>query len=92
MKKLYILCCCILISSCAYYPKHVERYDPDCNIHYKQLEIGESKENMLAGNCSNESCIAALLSIPIQAIVAGSITIAGNIVYWLGKEGECIIK
>lgn len=80
------------MSSCAYYPKQVERYDSDCKIHYKQLELEESKKNMLVGSCSDESCIAALLSIPIQAIVAGTITIAGNVIYWLGKEGECLIK
>lgn len=47
---------------------------------------------MLTGHCSDETCIAQLLSIPLQAIVAGSITIVGNVVYWLGKEGECITK
>ena len=52
----------------------------------------QSNSNMGIGNCDNEACIAALLSIPMQALVAGSIVIAGNAVFWLEKEGKCILK
>ena len=41
-------------------------------------------------NCTNEACVAALLSISIQAIIAGSLVIAGNAITWLQKEGQCL--
>jgi len=82
----------LMLSACAYHPKHVEVYDPECNIKHKKLVIGEDKSNMQVGNCENEACIASLLTIPLQALVAGSIVAAGNVIYWLEKEGTCLLK
>jgi len=36
-------------------------------------------------SCENTACIAALLSIPLQALVAGSIVATGNVIYWFEK-------
>jgi len=80
------------LSACAYYPKQIKVYDSDCNIEYKKLVLGNDKSNMRVASCENEACIAAILSIPLQALVAGSIVVAGNVVYWFEKEGTCLLK
>ncbi len=92
MKIIYITGISLILSACAYYPKQIEVYDSDCNIKHKKLVLGKDKSNMHVGNCENEACIATLLTIPFQALVAGSIVVAGNVIYWLEKEGTCLLK
>lgn len=92
MRLFVLLSTITLFSSCAYYPKQIEHYDSRYKILYKQFILKQSSTGMKIQHCNNEGCIAALLSIPVQALVAGSIVIAGNTVYWLEKEGECLLK
>jgi len=89
MKLLIIISLSLILCSCAYYPKQIEVHDSKCNITYKKFKVEKSNANV---KCSNESCIAALLSIPVQAIVAGSIVIAGNAISWFQKEGQCLFN
>lgn len=89
MKLFIIFSLSITLCSCAYHPKQIEVYDSKCNITYKKLTV--QKPN-IGISCNNESCIAALLSIPVQAIVVGSIVIAGNAISWLQKEGLCLLN
>jgi len=81
-----------MLSACAYYPKQIEVYDSGCNVTYKKLVLGKDKSNIGVGSCKNEVCIASLLSIPLQALVAGSVIVAGNVIYWFEKEGTCLLK
>ena len=91
--KLFILSvACIILSNCAFYPKKVELYDQDCNLKYKQLELKSSTRDIISGQCNNEGCIANLLTIPIQALIAGSIVIVGNTIFWLEKEAHCLLN
>jgi hypothetical protein len=92
MKFLLIVSSCLVLNGCAFYPKQVEYYDSECNIKYRKLKLKQSSSGMGVGKCNNETCISALASIPIQALVAGSIVIAGNTVYWLEREGRCLLK
>ena len=92
MKFFYYAIIITILSNCAYYPKQVEVYDQDCNIQFKKLILQRSDSNMSVSDCENEACIASLLSIPMQALVAGSVVIAGNAVYWLEKEGKCVLR
>jgi hypothetical protein len=92
MKTIYITVILLILGGCAYYPKKVEIYDTDCNIQFKKLILEKDNTNMRVKNCENEACIASLLAIPMQAFVAGSIVVAGNVVYWLEKEGKCLLK
>ena len=92
LSKKYYLPILLLLSSCAFRPVAVDHYDRDCRIHYKQFTM---KQNSLAAQvqyCQNEGCIAALLTIPLQAIVVGSMVVAGNVVFWMEKEGTCLLK
>ncbi len=84
---------CLIQAGCVFfYPKQVQYYDADCEVKYKQLVLEHTRLNGIRINCTNEECIAVLLLIPLEALVAGSIVIVGNTVYWLEKEGRCLIK
>ena len=82
----------LALAGCVVYPRPVEHYDSECKIRYKQLVLEPGGLNGIRFSCTNEACIAALLLIPIGALVAGSIVIVGNTVYWLEKEGRCLLK
>ena len=92
MKLLIVIGLITSLSSCSFYPKQIEYYDSDCDIKYKKLIMKQSNFGMRRGDCNNEACIAAIISIPIQAIVTGSIVIAGNTIFWLEKEGRCLLN
>lgn len=82
----------VILSGCAFYPKQVQMYDEECDVYFKKLILKRNDSNMQLRDCKNEACIASLLSIPMQALVAGSVVVAGNTVYWLEKEGKCLLK
>ena len=92
MKSFFVIATITVLFGCAYYPKQVEVYDEDCNIEFKKLVLQRWESNMQVADCENEACIAALLAIPMQALVVGSIVVAGNVVYWLEKQGKCVLK
>jgi hypothetical protein len=70
----------------------VEVYDSDCDIKFKQFKVKKSDNWPQIDDCENEACIAKLLSIPMDALVVGSIVVVGNTVFWLEKEGKCLVK
>lgn len=90
--KFSLLILLLLITSCAFHPVAVNHYDADCQIHYKQFVVKQNGLYFQVQSCRNEGCIAALLFVPLQAIVVGSMVVAGNVVFWLEKEGECLVK
>jgi len=92
MKRLAIALTLRLLNSRAFYPKQTLAYDSKCDTTDKQLTLQTSTTYMRIARCENEACIAALLAIPKQALVAGSVVIAGNTVYGLEKEGRCLLK
>ncbi|MEN8179854.1 MAG: hypothetical protein ABFS39_14725 [Pseudomonadota bacterium] len=87
-----LLIACVFQVGCVFYPRQVQQYDADCEIKYKKLILEHNELRGIRINCTNEGCLAALLLIPIEAIVAGSIVVVGNTVYWLEKEGRCLLK
>ncbi len=84
----------LLVSSCVFHPKKIEYYS-ECDIKAKKLVL-ETKA--MKGSCSASSgdpdgkaCLAGLVAMGIaSAVIAGSIVVVGNTVYWLEKEGKCI--
>ncbi len=86
--RLVILLCPLFLTACVYYPKQIKVYDEQCQIQHKKLVLERSK-NIRLGECSDDACIASLLSIPFQALVAGTLVVAGNVVYWFEKQGDC---
>ena len=82
----------LMLSGCIYLPRTTQVYDPQCQIVSRQavLEVQE-----LGGirHCSNDGCRAFLVAAGVvtvaSAVISGSLVVAGNVVYWLEKQGQC---
>ena len=81
-----------LLAGCVIVPHTVERYDPDCRIVTRSVELQAVQLGWIGG-CANEGCAALLAAAgataAASAVISGSITIVGNVVYWLEKQGRC---
>jgi hypothetical protein len=91
MRVLAVGLLCALLYGCAYYPATVEYYDEECQILQSRLVVEKSSYGLMR-QCSNEACIAVLLSIPVERLVVGSMVVAGNSVLWMEKKGRCLLK
>ncbi len=82
-----------LLSACVVVPRTVERYDPDCRIIARHMDLETVQIGYIAG-CSNLGCatliVAAAATVTASAIISGSIVVIGNTVYWFEKQGRCL--
>ncbi|UTF59130.1 hypothetical protein [Gilvimarinus sp. DA14] len=82
----------LLASGCVVKPKTIHVYDEHCNILVRKavLEPDQSKQLL---RCTNEDCVDQLVVSGIvgagSVIVAGSIVMVSNVVYWIEREQEC---
>ena len=80
------------LAACVFVPRTVSVYDPRCGAHAEQMVL-EVEQVAAFAACSNDGCIALLAAAgavsAISAVVSGSIVVAGNIVYWLERRGDC---
>jgi hypothetical protein len=75
----------------------VSSHDEDYGIIYEKLVLEYEQEKLLkAKNCESEVCIAQPLKktygLTAETVVASSVVIAGNGIYWLKKQGACLAK
>jgi len=89
MKMIFYVLLVPLLSSCVAYPKKIVYFDEECGIESKKLVL-ETNPN---ARCQGDECrkkIPQILSREaIERMVAGTIIIAGNTIYWLEKKSEC---
>lgn len=91
MRRVPLLFLALLNGACAYYPRQVEVYDPDCQIVSRKMVLQEADVGYYVGiSCQNEGCLIPLIPAAASAIVSGSIVVVGNVVYWLEKQGRCL--
>ncbi len=80
------------LAACVYVPRTTTVYDPDCQVHARQMEL-EPVQVGVIGGCRNDGCavllVAAGATAAASAVVSGSIVVVGNIVYWFEKQGRC---
>jgi hypothetical protein len=81
-----------LLAGCVYVPRTTEVYDQDCRIQAKQMTLDLQQIGVFAG-CQNQGCVAMLATFgavtAASVVVSGTIVIAGNVVYWFEKRGQC---
>ncbi|MGH8691124.1 MAG: hypothetical protein ACREUS_08860 [Burkholderiales bacterium] len=69
-------------------------YDEKCRIHTKHMTL-RGEQIAAIGHCAGDACLAVLATIGIVAgasvVVSGSIVVVGNVVYWIEKQGQCLI-
>ncbi len=82
----------MLVAGCVSTAREIEYYDAGCEIHSKKLVM----ETQPLGNLSctqSRECLAATLVIGAgSTIIAGSIVVVGNTVYWLERVGKCAAR
>jgi hypothetical protein len=92
VKQHLAACAAALLAGCVVVPHTVERYDPDCRVVTRSMELQAVQLGWIQ-HCANEGCAALLAAAgataAASAVISGSITIVGNVVYWLEKQGRC---
>ncbi len=83
----------LTLASCVVVPQTREVYDPDCQVHHKQIVL-EAAVIGHFGSCGGDACAAAMATFGIvavaSAVVSGSIAVVGNVLYWAEKQGRCV--
>lgn len=78
--------------ACVYVPRTTSVYDADCKIYARQMDLQVAQVGGFA-RCVNEGCVALLVGMgavtAASAVVSSSIAVAGNVVYWFEKKGQC---
>jgi hypothetical protein len=81
-----------MLSACVVVPRTIARYDPQCHVVARQMTLQPVQLASIAG-CSNSGCGALLAAAGATAaaslVISGTIAVAGNVVYWLEKQGNC---
>ena len=94
MKALRLLAAAfvLLLAGCVVVPRTVHRYDPECRVAVRTMELQPVQVASLGG-CSNHGCAVLLAAAGATAaasvVVSGSIVVVGNVVYWLERQGQC---
>lgn len=87
---------CVGLTGCIVKPNFESSYNSECNITQKRITLSvEQVAEFDARNCNEEhECKAAIvtqfvtagLSLPVSAVISGSIALVGNTLYWLQEE------
>jgi hypothetical protein len=82
----------LLLVGCVFLPRTTQVYDADCRVASRQMDLQPVQIAAIQG-CSNNGCAALLVAAgataAASAVISGSIVIAGNVVFWLEKQGMC---
>ena len=82
------------LQGCVVVPETRTAYDQNCMIHTKHMTL-RAQQIATLGHCVGDGCLAVLAAIGVVAgasvIVSGSIVVVGNVVYWIEKQGKCLI-
>jgi hypothetical protein len=82
-----------LLSSCIFMPRTDTVYDDGCQVHFRKMRLDSAELGQLQPRCMNAECVGVLLVggaiTAASAVIAGSIVIVGNTIYWLEKQGCC---
>jgi len=93
VKRLFALLAALL-QGCVYLPHTATVYDEKCNVHYREMSLQPYQVAQFAGSCNHQDCAYLLVALgavsAASVIVSGSIVVAGNLVYWFEKHGQCV--
>ena len=82
----------LLAAGCVSTAREIEYYDADCEIQSRKMVLDVQRLGNL--NCTqSRECLATTLVIGAgSTLIAGSIVIVGNTVYWLERVGKCAAR
>ncbi|HEY0823298.1 MAG TPA: hypothetical protein VGD76_05870 [Ramlibacter sp.] len=92
MKRLLAGGAVLLLAGCVLVPRTVHHYDAECRVTVRHMEL-QPVQIASIQHCANDGCLvllaAAGATAAASAVISGSITIVGNVVYWLERQGSC---
>ena len=77
----------LFVSGCFYVPKNEENKNENCELITKKMTI-ENRGEFPQG-CNDECLLIALGLTSTSYIVSGTITVVGNTIHWIEKQGRC---
>jgi hypothetical protein len=81
-------------SGCMVVPRTTSTFEPDCQVVSKRIELEVTQVAYFGGCRNNAECSALLVTAGFvavaSAVVSGSYAVAGNVVYWLERQGRCL--
>jgi hypothetical protein len=84
-----------LLQGCVYVPRTTSVYDEACKTHTKYLTLQPAQIGHF-GSCHGRDCAYVLVALgavaAASAVVSGTIVVAGNVVYWAEKQGQCALS
>jgi hypothetical protein len=92
LERCFTLVIVVLLQACVVVPRTTTVYDEECRVHARQMVLAIEQVGFFGG-CANQGCVALLVGAGVvtaaTAVVSGSIAVAGNIVYWFERQGQC---
>ncbi len=92
LKVMLFICLSASLTGCFTVKKVDNPEDKRCNLVTKELELNYSKDlTQKMGSGTDPRAVLPLLVVvpPISFIVSGSVTVVGNAVHWIEKQGRC---
>jgi hypothetical protein len=85
----------LALSGCMVVPRTTATYEPECQVVTKHIELEIAQVGYFAGCRNNAECSAILATAGFvavaSAVVSGSYAVVGNVVYWLERQGRCLV-
>ena len=82
----------LLLQGCVMLPRTVVTHEDPCHTQVRHMVL-QPVQVAAIGGCSNQGCAVALAvagaATVASVVVSGSIAVAGNVVYWLERQGRC---
>jgi hypothetical protein len=86
----------LLLAGCVVVPTTRETYDPQCKVMKREMQLEVAKATPMLRSCGGDECAAVMAAAGIvtaaSAVVSGSIAIVGNALFWLERQGRCVVE
>lgn len=81
-------------TGCVVLPKTTQVYDPDCQLHFREMSLEAVNLGVGLNGCHNAGCVGGVAVVSAIAaasvVISGSIVVVGNTVFWFEKRGRCL--
>lgn len=93
--RLPVILLAAFLAGCIVVPRTTETYDEQCDMYTRQVTLDAAYIGAI-GHCHNRDCAYALAALGLvaaaSAVVSGTIMVAGNVVYWVERQGRCALS
>lgn len=82
------------LQGCVVVPRTMTTYDARCQVESRKMVLDTAVIGQFA-KCENEGCSGQLAALGLLTaasfVVSGSVVVVGNAVYWLERQGACLV-